>query len=236
MISNKLKKAKLDSYLRAYGFGSKTGLNFPGEAPGILLDPKDYSDTSIATVPIGNGLAVTPMQMLSVYMTIANDGLRVPPKLIKSFINPDGTRSPFSTAEPKRVISEQTAKTIQSMLRGVVVDGTGKLADVPGYSVSGKTGTARKPPYDKPPYKYMASFAGFAPANDPRLATIVILDEPQAEIYGGRVAAPVFSRIMQSALRVVGVTPDISLDGQAVKNETSVTTTTTTAPAVLTAG
>lgn len=228
MISNKLKKKRLDHYLRAYGFGSKTALNFPGEASGILLDPKDWSDTSIATVPIGNGLAVTPMQMLSVYMTIANFGMKVEPRLIKSFIASDGTSKGFSTKEPTRVISHTTAMQLQSMLRGAVEEGTGKLANLSGYSVAGKTGTARKPPYNKPPYKYIASFAGFSPANNPRLASIVILDEPQGQIYGGTVAAPVFSRIMQSALRVMGIEPDQSIQGQAVTNEPSITTTTTT--------
>jgi cell division protein FtsI (penicillin-binding protein 3) len=227
LISNKLKKKNLDFYLRAYGFGSKSALNFPGEAPGILLAPEDYSDTSIATVPIGNGLAVTAIQMLSVYMTIGNDGLKVEPKLIQSFINPDGSRQLFSTGKPTRVISESTAKTMQSMLKGVVDEGTGKLASVPGYSVGGKTGTARKPPYDKPPYKYIASFAGFAPVNDPKIATIVILDEPQGQIYGGTVAAPVFSRVMQSALRVMAVAPDQQISGQSVSNSPSITTTTT---------
>ena len=234
MISNKLKKKNLDFYLRAYGFGSKTALNFPGEAPGILLDPKDYSDTSIATVPIGNGLAVTAIQMLSVYMTIANNGLKAEPKLIRSFINPDGSRQAFSGAQPTRVISESTAKTMQSMLKGVVDDGTGKLASVPGYSVGGKTGTARKPPYDKPPYKYIASFAGFAPVNNPRIATIVILDEPQGQIYGGTVAAPVFSRVMQSALRVMAIAPDQQITGQSVSNAPSISTTTSTLPVTTT--
>ena len=228
MISNKLHKKRLDHYLRAYGFGSKTALNFPGEASGILLDPKDWSDTSIATVPIGNGLAVTPMQMLSVYMTIANGGLKVEPHLIKSFINPDGTRQEFSTKEPTRVISKTTSDQVRAMLKGAVESGTGQKANVSGYSVGGKTGTARKPPYDKPPYKYMASFAGFAPVDNPRLAAIVILDEPQGQIFGGLVAAPVFSRVMQSALRVMGVAPDQAIQGQAVTNEPSVTTTTTT--------
>ncbi|MFN8016366.1 MAG: penicillin-binding protein 2 [Acidimicrobiia bacterium] len=228
MISNQLKKKRLDSYLRAYGFGKKTALNFPGEASGILLDPKDWSDTSVATVPIGNGLAVTPMQMLSVYMTVANDGVKVDPKLIKSFTKPDGTIENYKTSAPTRVISSTTSTQVRNMLKGAVEKGTGKLAVVPGYSVGGKTGTARKPPYNKPPYKYMASFAGFAPVDNPRLAAIVILDEPQGQIFGGQVAAPVFSRVMQSALRVRGITPDQQVQGQSLTNEPSVTTTTTT--------
>ncbi len=228
LVASQLKRKRIDHYLRAYGFGSKTELNFPGEASGILLDVNSWSDTSIATVPTGNGLAVTPMQMLSVYMTIANDGMRVEPRLIKSFINPDGSSRPFSTKDPQRIISSSTAQQLHAMLRGAVEKGTGGKAQVSGYSVAGKTGTARKPPYDKPPYKYMASFAGFAPVDNPRLAAIVVLDEPTGAIYGGSVAAPVFSRIMQSSLRVMGVAPDTATLGQAVTNEPSITTTTTT--------
>jgi len=227
-ISNKLKKRNLDRYLRSFGFGSKTALGFPGEAPGILLDPDDYSDTSIATVPVGNGLAVTPLQMLSVYMTIANDGVKVEPKLIKSFISSDGKVNDVGLGETERVISQTTAKQLQSMLASVVQEGTGKKAVVSGYSVAGKTGTARKPPYNKPPYKYIASFAGFAPANNPRLATIVVLDEPVGNYYGGTIAAPIFSRVMQSSLRVMGIQPDQPVQGASISNVAS--TPTTTAP------
>ncbi|HEX2737156.1 MAG TPA: penicillin-binding transpeptidase domain-containing protein, partial [Acidimicrobiia bacterium] len=99
-------------------------------------------------------------------------------------------------------VSTQTADEVRTMLAGVVKDGTGTKAAIPGYDVAGKTGTARKPPYDHPPYSYMASFAGFAPAQSPRLAAIVVMDQPQSSIYGGEVAAPVFSRIMQYALRL----------------------------------
>jgi cell division protein FtsI/penicillin-binding protein 2 len=195
------------------------------------LNVNNWSDTSIATVPTGNGLAVTPMQMLSVYMTIANNGVHIDPRLIKGFINADGDHKDAPAAKTKRVISETTAKQVQEMLKGVVLSGTGKLASVQGYSVAGKTGTARKPPYQHPPYKYMASFVGFAPANHPRIAAIVVINEPPAnKIYGGTVAAPVFSRIMQAALRVEGVTPDEDVQGKAVTNEPSQTTTTTTLP------
>lgn len=226
MISQKLKKANLDKYMRAYGFGSKSALNFPGEAKGILLDPKNWSETSYATVPVGNGLAVTPLQMLSVYMTIANNGVKVDPKMIKGFISSDGTLKDADKGKSTRVISETTAKQLQVMLAGAVKDGTGQKAVVSGYSVAGKTGTARKPPYDKPPYKYIASFAGFAPAKNPRIATIVVLDEPQGQIYGGTVAAPVFSRVMQTALRVYGVQPDQPVQGQSITNAPSVAPTT----------
>ena len=154
-------------------------------------------------------------------MTIANNGVKAQPKLIKSFVDKDGKTRTIKTPKDERVVSETTASQVRTMLQGAVENGTGKLANVAGYSVAGKTGTARKPPYNKPHYRYMASFAGFAPANNPRLAAIVILDEPQGQIYGGAVAAPVFSRIMQSALRIMAVDPDKAIQGQQVMNVSS---------------
>ena len=216
MIASKLQRTRIDHYLRAFGYGKKTALNFPGEAPGILLDKNKWSDTSIATIPTGNGIAVTPIQMLSVYMTMANDGLKVDPQIVKSVVDQNGKLKPTKVSGQKQVISSQTANQLNLMLQGVVENGTGIKAAVPGYSVAGKTGTSRKAPYTSK--KYIASFAGFAPASNPRIAIIVILDEPEGEIYGGTVAAPVFSRIMSSALRVVGVTPDRPTQGLSITN------------------
>lgn len=230
MIASKLQRTRLDKYMRAFGYGSKTALNYPGEASGILLNPKNWSDTSIATIPTGNGIAVTPMQMLSVYMTIANGGLKVDPRLVKSTMDENGVRKDTKETGQTQVISNQSASQLNTMLQGVVENGTGTKANVPGYSVAGKTGTSRKPPYtDK---KHMASFAGFAPASNPRLAIIVILDEPEGQIYGGTVAAPVFSRLMSAALRVVGVTPDRPIQGLSITNTIDVPSPTpTTKPA-----
>lgn len=228
MIASRLQKTRLDKYMRAFGYGSKTALNFPGEAPGILLNPKNWSDTSIATIPTGNGIAVTPMQMLSVYMTIANGGQKVDPRIVKSVLDENGDRIETKVTGQTQVISNQTAGQLNTMLQGVVKNGTGTKANVPGYSVAGKTGTSRKPPYTND--KHMASFAGFAPASNPRLAVIVILDEPEGQIYGGTVAAPVFSRLMSAALRVVGVTPDQPTQGLSITNSignTSAATPTT---------
>ena len=153
-------------------------------------------------MPVGSGLAVTAMQMLQVYLTIANGGISVPPRLISATIDANGERHKKPLASSRRVISESTAATLTTMLEGVVSDGTGTKASVAGYRVSGKTGTARKPPYEKPPYRYVASFVGFAPTEAPRLAAIVVLDEPQINATGGLIAAPTFSRIIQYALAV----------------------------------
>jgi cell division protein FtsI (penicillin-binding protein 3) len=206
-IARQLQKERFDAYLRAFGFGSPTGLGFPGEANGLVLPLSQYSDTSLASMPIGNGLAVTAMQMLDVYTTIANGGATRPPRLVSATVGKDGTRHDEPAPASRPVVSPQTAATMRGMLQGVVESGTGTNAQIPGYQVAGKTGTARKPPYDKPPYKYVASFAGFAPADTPRLAAIVVLDEPQNNYFGGQVAAPAFARIMEFALRVERVLP-----------------------------
>lgn len=230
MIGQQLGKKRMDHYLRAFGFGSKTNLDFPGEASGILLDPKDYTDSSMATVPIGNGLAVTAAQMLEVFMTIANGGASRPLQIVRETVNPSGEREAVPPPPSKQVVLSSTAATVTKMLQRVVTEGTGSLAAVPGYEIAGKTGTARKPPYEKPPYKYVSSFAGFAPANDPRLAAIVVLDEPSTVIYGGAVAAPVFARIMQVALRDLGIAPSKPTAGSLPAPATTTTITTTSAP------
>jgi cell division protein FtsI (penicillin-binding protein 3) len=206
-IARQLRKDRFDSYLRAFGFGSPTGLGFPGEADGLVLPLSQYNDTSLASMPIGNGLAVTAMQMLDVYTTLANGGATRPPRLVAATVGPDGRRHNEPPPASRQVVSPPTAATMRSLLQGVVENGTGTKAQIPGYKVAGKTGTARKPPYDKPPYRYVASFAGFAPADAPRLAAIVVLDEPQNSYFGGQVAAPVFARIMEFALRMERVLP-----------------------------
>ena len=208
MVGQKLGKNRLDHYLRAFGFGSRTGIGFPGEPAGLLLDPDHWYVTSMGTVPIGNGLAVSALQMLQVYTTVANGGLYRPPRLIEATIDADGERHPVPLAEPRRVISPETAGKLSTMLTKVVQEGTGTNAAVPGYLAAGKTGTARKPLEGARGYSgnYVASFVGYVPAQDPRLAAVVVLDEP-TPIYGGQVSAPVFARIMQYALRLDRIPP-----------------------------
>ena len=202
LIARQLGSARFDAALRNFGFGSQTGLDFPGEAPGILLPLSQYNDTSLASMPVGNGLAVTALQMLDVYVTLANDGVARQPRLVAATIDADGERLDLPLGTTRQVVSVETAETMRTLLASVVESGTGVNAAVPGYTVGGKTGTARKPPYDEPPYKYVSSFVGFAPVENPRLAAIVVLDEPATQFFGGTVAAPVFSRIMQQALAV----------------------------------
>ena len=209
-IAQMLGKERFDAYLRAFGYGTGSGLGYPGESTGILLPVEEYNATSLASMPIGNGIAVTPMQMLDVFTTIANGGETRPPRLVDATVGPDGTRHEEPNAPSRRVVSPETAAAVRTMLEGVVADGTGTNAAVEGYRVAGKTGTARKPPYDKPPYRYTASFAGFAPASAPRLSAIVVFDEPTGArgFLASQVAAPAFSRIMAAALRSERVAPD----------------------------
>lgn len=210
-IASELGKERLAAYLRSFGFGSKTAIGFPGESAGLVLDPSRYTSTSMGSIPIGYEVSVTAMQMLDVFMTVANGGVSVPPRLVKATIDADGTRRDLPRRKGRRVVSAEAAAAVNPMLQAVVTGGTGARAAVPGYTVAGKTGTARKPPY-KEDGRYMASFAGFAPAEAPRLAAIVVLDEPGTSYYGGEVAAPVFSGIMQYALRLERVTPTVALD------------------------
>jgi len=208
LVGEKLGKTRLDHYLRAFGFGQKTGIGFPGEPAGLLLDPDHWYVTSMGTVPIGNGLAVSALQMLQVYVTLANGGMYKPPKLVEATIDANGVRHDVDGPAPHRVVSAETAGKLVSMLTQVVQGGTGTNAQVPGYLAAGKTGTARKPLEGARGYsgKYVASFVGFVPAQDPHLAAVVVLDEP-TPIYGGQVSAPVFARIMQYALRLEKIPP-----------------------------
>jgi cell division protein FtsI (penicillin-binding protein 3) len=204
-IASMLGSERFDHYLRAFGFGHQTTLGLPGESNGLLLPLQNYNSTSMGSMPIGNGIAVTAIQMLDVYMTIANGGIARPPRIIAATVDAHGNREDVPLLPPHLVVSTETAKSVTEMLADVVRGGTGVKAAVAGYTVAGKTGTARKPPYTG---AYMASFVGFAPAESPRLAAIVVLDEPRSgSYYGGDVAAPAFSLIMQEALRVERVPP-----------------------------
>jgi cell division protein FtsI (penicillin-binding protein 3) len=199
-VASQLGPAKLAQYLHAFGYGQPTGLNLPGESPGSsFYDTKqDYTDTSMGSIPIGYGIAVTPMQMLDVYATIADHGMARPPRLIAATVDASGTRHDKPLPAPHQVVSPATADAVTSMLKKVVTEGTGRNAQIDGYPVAGKTGTAKKVPYDTG--EYNASFAGFAPADNPRLAAIVVVDAPQGSIYGADAAAPVFQQIMRFAL------------------------------------
>jgi cell division protein FtsI (penicillin-binding protein 3) len=207
-IAQKLGKDRLNQYLRAFGFGQTTGLHYPAEQRGLLPDPKNWSGTSIGTIPIGQGVAVTAIQLLAAYNTIAHGGEYVAPKLIQATIDANGHQHPTAPSPRRRVVSPTVAAQMTTMLDEVVRVGTGQQAQIEGYTVAGKTGTGRVPLEGARGYKsgvYDASFAGFLPAENPALTAIVTLDEtPQ---FGGSVAAPVFASVIRYGLREFRIPP-----------------------------
>ena len=212
-LAQQLGSERLDRYLRAFGFGEVTGLGFPNEVPGLMLDLDQWSGTSIGSIPLGQGISVTALQMLTAYNAIANDGVLVQPRLVSGTVQADGSHQDAPAPDQRRVISEQTAVELQRMLAEAVRSGTGAEAGIASYEVAGKTGTARKPQpeggYEDAAgrFHYISSFAGFVPAQDPSLSLIVVIDEPTSSIYGGDVAAPVFAQIAQEALRRLQIPP-----------------------------
>jgi cell division protein FtsI (penicillin-binding protein 3) len=190
-----------------FGFGSPTGVGFPGEAAGLMPAPDRWTALTRATVSFGAGVAVTPLQMASVYATIANGGRWVQPRLVDATIGADGVRHAAPTAATHRVVRRSTSRMITRMLAYAVQDGTGVGAQIAGYQVAGKTGTAKK--VDEAGHyvhRYVASFIGLLPARDPRVVVAVIIDEPKT-VYGGIAAAPVFQQVARYAIQRLGIEP-----------------------------
>jgi cell division protein FtsI/penicillin-binding protein 2 len=204
-LAELLGKNRLASWISRFGYGHPTGIDFPGESQGIVLPVDKWSGSTIGNVPIGQGIAVTPMQMASAYAAIANGGVWTRPHLVDRV--GDGLAKPVFR---RRIVTRWIARELTSMLQNVVLDGTGTLAQIPGYHVAGKTGTAAKPDprggYSTS--KYVASFVGFAPATRPRVVVLVTVDEPQGAIWGGVVAAPAFKEIAQQTLQYLSAPPD----------------------------
>lgn len=204
-IGLQLGGTEFDKWVRRFGFGKATGIRYPGEEQGIVIDPKDYSGSTMGNLPIGQGLAVTPIQMATAYSAIADGGVLHPPRLIL-----DENGDPVSSGAGHRVIKKKTASQLSTMLEGVLAPGgTASEVCVPGYTLAGKTGTAQKVidgTYSDS--QFVASFIGFAPANNPKLLVSVVVDDPKGDYYGGTVAAPAFSEISQFALPYLGIAPD----------------------------
>ena len=204
-IAQRLGEGRLASWIDRFGFGKSTGVDFPGESPGFALPLDQWSGSTIGTVPIGHGIAVTPIQMARAYSAIANGGRLVRPHLIDRI---DGTATP--RGKGGRVVSKAVSEQMLSMLRGVVVEGTGTEAAVPGYTVAGKTGTAAKiePSGRYSTSRYVASFVGLVPASKPKLVVMVMVDEPRGGFYGGVVAAPAFRDIARFNLQYLEIPQD----------------------------
>lgn len=221
-IGMKLGGERLQRYMKKFGFGSATGLDFPGESPGIMLPRSEWSGSTMGTLPIGQGVAVTPLQMAAAYQTIANGGLWVEPKLLYSTMDSSGEIATAATPAVRSVVSRQTAAAMSKILAGTVAQGTGIEAQIPGYRVAGKTGTAQKPsPNGGYGNTYVGSFGGFAPAGRPEIVVFVMLDEP-SPIWGGSTAAPTFRTIAEFTLRHLGVAPSSNAERAAQEIEREV--------------
>ena len=205
MLAQLLGSKRLAAWIGRFGFGRPTGIDFPGESPGIVLPLDRWSGSTIGNVPIGQGIAVTPIQMAALYGALANRGIWVQPHLVDHV---RGVRARRPSRH--RVLSAAIAREVVGMLQGVVSGGTGAEAAVPGYLVAGKTGTAAKPDPSggDSNTKYVASFVGIVPASSPRLVVLVSINEPQGQIFGGVVAAPAFRDIARFALQYLDVPPD----------------------------
>ena len=209
LIQRELGDVAHRKYLEKWGFGSRTGIDFSGEAAGVA-EVDITCGPCTASAAIGYSVSVTPLQMASVFATIANDGVWVRPHLVGSIVDGDGIRQAVEP-EQRRIVSEETARIMRLLLRSVVEsdDGTGGNARVTGYEVGGKTGTSRK--WEGGGYSetaWIASFIGMAPIDDPQLVVAVVIDSPVNGHYGGDAAAPAFAEVMENALHQLGVSPD----------------------------
>jgi cell division protein FtsI (penicillin-binding protein 3) len=204
-LAEMLGRTRLSSWISRFGFGRVTGIDFPGESPGIVLPPDKWSGSTIGNVPIGQGIAVTPVQMAAAYAAIANRGVWSRPHLV-DHVAGGGRPSLYR----RRLVSPRIASQLMLMLKDVVAEGTGQYAAMPGYQVAGKTGTAQKPDSHGgyATGRYVASFVGIVPASRPRLVILVMVDEPQGAIWGGVVAAPAFQQIARFDLQYLEVPPD----------------------------
>jgi cell division protein FtsI (penicillin-binding protein 3) len=215
-VALRLGDERFYKYIRAFGFGQQTGIELPGETRGLTKPVERWSKVSIAAISMGQEIGISALQLGSLISTIANDGVHVPPRVVAGTIAPQNAPQTiaFQPGEGTRVISSLTAAEMRQMLQGVVLHGTGRKALLEGYSSAGKTGTAQKVDPTTGAYsktKYVASFAGFAPINDPQIAVVVILDSAVGLHQGGQVSAPVFQRITQQVLEYLHVPHDVQL-------------------------
>jgi cell division protein FtsI (penicillin-binding protein 3) len=204
-LAEMLGRDRLARWISRFGFGHVTGIDFPGESAGIVLPPAKWSGSTIGNVPIGQGIAVTPVQMASAYAAIANHGIWTRPHLVAHV---DG--GPPPAFDRRRIVSPGVARELMTMLKDVVAEGTGTYAAIPGYQVAGKTGTAQKADSHGgyATGEYVASFVGMVPASRPRLLVLVTVDQPRGAIFGGVVAAPAFQQIASFDLRYLEIPPD----------------------------
>ncbi len=210
-LGTRLGQERFYRYIQAFGLGSPLGIDYPGEAAGLLQRPKNVGPVELANISFGQGISVTPLQLLSALSAIANGGILMRPHLVSKIVDPDGLIVKDFREDPiRQVISKETSKELSLILESVIVNGSGFRAKVPGYRVAGKTGTAEKPGAGGYSDKRVASFLGFAPVEDPKIAILVVWDEPDVGIsYGGVLAAPAFQSIVKDVLRYMEIPPSV---------------------------
>jgi len=215
-VGMRLGDERLYHYIREYGLGAQTGIELPGETRGLTKPVNRWSKVSIGAISMGQEIGVSPIQVISVISTIANDGVYTPPRIVAGELPPDGTPKPvvFHPAQQHRVVTSMTAAEMKKMMEGVVLFGTARRAILDGYTSAGKTGTAQKVEPGSGAYsktKYVASFIGFSPVNSPAITIAVILDSPIGLHQGGQVSAPVFKRIAEQVLEYMHVPHDVDV-------------------------
>jgi cell division protein FtsI/penicillin-binding protein 2 len=208
-VATRLGKPRFHDYIRAFGFGTATGVDLPGELPGLVRPPADWLGPGLQTIAFGQGISVTPLQLLAASTALANGGTIVRPHVVRGTRDREGrTTAVVGPGPVRRAIRPETASEVVRMMIGAVEGGTGRMAAIDGYEVAGKTGTAQKPArggYD--PGRYISSFLGIVPARAPALAVLVLLDEPLGAYFGGEVAAPVFREIAAQVLWYLRIPP-----------------------------
>lgn len=209
-LGKRLSEKTLYNYVKSFGFGDKSGIELPGEAVGLVRPDSQWSKLSPCGISIGQELSVTPLQLIRAVASVVNDGYLVKPHIVKRIFTPQGNLARETEIEKTRVLKPETSRAMREALETVVQDGTGTKAQLNGWSAGGKTGTAQK--FIDGSYstkKYYASFIGFAPVDNPRLITLVVINEPKGNIYGGLVAAPAFKEIMENSLLFLDVPKDV---------------------------
>jgi cell division protein FtsI/penicillin-binding protein 2 len=215
-IGMRLGSERINSYSRLFGFGQITDIELPGEEEGLMFNSKNMRDSDLATMAIGQSIAVTPLQLLTAVASIANDGVLVKPHIVKEIYNHDGSLAVATpTQRIRQVVSPETAKQLSGLLEKVVSEGGGLRAAVKGYRFAGKTGTAEKLKENGGGYeagRYIASFVGFGPVEDPQVAALIVIDDPEGVYYGGEIAAPVFSEVMTQVMRYLSIRPQAATE------------------------
>jgi len=224
-IGELLGRDKYYKYLSKFGFGKTTGIGLPGESSGILAAPRKWGPIELATISFGQGISVTSLQLVTALSAIANGGYLMKPYVIEKIVGPDGNVIEQNSPEVvTRAISYDTSYQMKQIMQGVVENGTGKKAQIPGFSVAGKTGTAQIPNPKSGGYysdRYIASFIGFAPVEDPAIVMVVVVEAPRKKTHGGSVAAPIFKQIAEKVLFHMGLSPKKVLVGMTVMPDLS---------------